>query len=60
MPSYAKPGLDTTVAYGSIDFKFKNNRTYPIKIKASAVAGVVEISILGIKEENDVNVCFRK
>lgn len=56
LPSYAKPGLDATVAYGSIDFKFKNNRTYPIKIKASAVAGVVEISILGIKEENDVNV----
>lgn len=56
LPGYAKPGLDATVAYGSIDFKFKNNRTYPIKIKTNIVAGVAVIEILGIKEDTDVNV----
>ena len=59
LPSYAKPGLDATVAYGSIDFKFKNNRNYPIKIKTNIVAGVAEIEILGIKEENDVSVILK-
>ncbi len=56
LPSYAKAGLDATVAYGSIDFRFKNNRTYPIKIKTNIVAGVAEIEILGIKEDTDVEV----
>lgn len=59
LPSYAKPGLDATVAYGSIDFKFKNNRNYPIKIKTNVVAGVAEIEILGIKEESDVSVVLK-
>ena len=59
LPSYAKPGLDATVAYGSIDFKFKNNRNYPIKIKTNIVAGVAEIEILGIKEESDVSVVLK-
>jgi len=56
LPSYAKPGLDATVAYGTIDFKFKNNRTYPIKIKTNVVAGVAEIEILGIKEDTDASI----
>ena len=56
LPGYAKPGLDATVAYGSIDFKFKNNRNYPIKISSSIIAGVVQIEILGIKEDSDVTV----
>ena len=32
VPSYVKASRDATVVYGSIDFKFKNNRNYPIKI----------------------------
>lgn len=56
LPGYSKPGLDATVAYGSIDFKFKNNRNYPIKIRTNVVAGVAEIEILGIREESDVSV----
>jgi vancomycin resistance protein YoaR len=31
---YAKPGEDATVYYGSLDLKFKNNRSYPIQIIA--------------------------
>ena len=38
--SYAKNGLDATVAYGSIDFRFKNNYSAPIKILASASVDV--------------------
>ena len=33
--SYVPAGKDATVVYGTKDFKFKNSRTYPIKIEAS-------------------------
>jgi len=57
--SYVPLGRDATVAYGSIDFRFKNNRSYPIKIQATASSGVVKISILGIKENTEYNVTFQ-
>lgn len=50
---YVKPSLDATVVDGSIDFNFKNDRKYPIKIEATAENGVVKVSILGIKDENE-------
>lgn len=48
--SYVKAGRDATVVYGATDFKFKNTRTYPIKILASAKNGIATVSIYGIKE----------
>lgn len=33
--SYVPLGQDATVSWGSLDFKFKNNRDYPIKIAVS-------------------------
>jgi len=48
---YAGAGKDATVSYGTLDFKFKNNRNYPIVIKATAKNGVSEVKIYGIKEE---------
>ena len=51
--SYIPAGRDATVAYGSKDLKFKNNRSYPIKIKSSVSDGIVRISILGIKEDKE-------
>lgn len=51
--SYVPLGTDATVAWGSIDFRFKNNRTYPIKIVASSVNGVCSVSIMGLKEETE-------
>lgn len=51
--SYVPAGRDATVAYGGKDFKFKNSRNYPIKISANAKNGVVSISILGIKEDEE-------
>ena len=38
---------------GAIDFKFVNNRNYPIKIVSTLNNGTVTMSILGIKEEDD-------
>ena len=56
LTSYVSPGRDATVSWGSIDFKFKNTRTYPIKIEASAKNGVCKMSIYGIKEEVEYEV----
>lgn len=56
MVSYLEAGRDATVAYGSIDFKFKNSRTYPIKLEANASNGVVTINVLGIPEKNEYSV----
>ena len=53
--AYVKNGLDATVAYGTIDFRFKNNKQNPIKIVAVAEKGVLTVSILG-KKENDYTV----
>ncbi len=47
--SYVKLGRDATVSYGTLDFKFKNNLQYPIRIEASASGGTLTISICGIQ-----------
>ena len=51
--SYVEAGRDATVVYGSTDFKFKNTRKYPVRIVATANAGIATISIYGIKEEEE-------
>ena len=48
--SYVDKGRDATVVYGATDFRFKNTRTYPIRIVASATGGIATVSIYGIKE----------
>lgn len=45
--AYVPKGLDATVAYGSIDFKFKNNTENPIKITAAVSGGAATIKVLG-------------
>lgn len=56
VPSYVGAGRDATVVYGAIDFKFKNNRNYPIKIVCSVSGGVASFQILGLKTNNEYNV----
>ena len=51
--SYVPAGKDATVVYGSTDFKFKNTRSYPIRIVASAQNGVATVTFYGIKEEQE-------
>ena len=48
---YAGAGRDATVSYGTLDFKFKNTRKYPVMIKTSIGSGICKISIFGIKED---------
>ena len=54
--SYVPLGRDATVAYGSIDFRFKNNRQYPIKISSYTKNGTLFVSITGIEEETEYDV----
>ena len=60
--SYVPLGRDATVAYGSIDFRFKNSRQYPIKIESYTKNGTLYISIKGIEEEveYDVSITTKK
>lgn len=56
IPSYVGASRDATVVYGSIDFQFKNNRNYPIKLVSSVKGGVATFNIYGLKQDDDVNV----
>ena len=53
VPSYVRASRDATVVYGAIDFKFKNNRNYPIKIISSVSRGIARIEIHGLKQQED-------
>ena len=45
---YVSEGDDAAVSYGSVDFKFKNNNSYSIKILAEATEDEVLIKIMKI------------
>jgi hypothetical protein len=45
--SYLPWGLDATVSWGGPDFRFVNNRDYPIKIKAWVSDGYLTVEIWG-------------
>lgn len=57
-PGYVACGRDATVYWGSLDFKFKNTRSYPVKISASVGGGYVTMKMYGTKEavEYDVSI----
>ena len=56
VPSYVTASRDATVVYGAIDFQFKNNRNYPIKIVCSVSGGIAQFQIFGLKQDNDYEV----
>lgn len=58
LPGYVGAGRDATVVYGALDFKFKNNRNYPIKIESSVGNGYVKMKLYGVKEDSDYEVSF--
>ena len=45
--SYMPYGMDATVSWGSLDYKFKNNTDYPIRIEASVSGGQVHVKLIG-------------
>ncbi|BCZ44836.1 exported protein [Clostridium gelidum] len=44
---YAQPGLDATVSYGYLDYKFKNTYDFPIFIQGSTIGKVMTYNIYG-------------
>lgn len=50
--SYVPKGQDATVAWDSIDFKFKNCFDFPIKVVASANNGILTVSFKGFKKND--------
>lgn len=49
---YVPNGLDATVYYGSLDFRFKNNTQYPIKISASVSGRTLNVNVYGTNPEH--------
>ena len=45
--SYIPNGQDATVSDSGVDFKFRNNSEYPIRIDANAGGGTITVSIIG-------------
>lgn len=56
LTSYVEAGRDATVSWGTIDFSFKNTRSYPIKIVSVVKNGVVTTDIYGMREEKEYEV----
>ena len=50
--SYVPLGMDATVYFGSLDYKFKNNTGYPLRVDASVYGGYVNISIVGTETKD--------
>ena len=51
-------GRDATVVYGSKDLKFKNNRSYPIKLEVKVESGIASCTILGLYEDTEYTIDF--
>ncbi|RXE58792.1 VanW family protein [Acetivibrio mesophilus] len=49
--SYIPLGRDAAVAYNELDFKFKNNTNWPIKIMSSVKNNTISFTIYGTKED---------
>lgn len=49
---YTPLGQDATVVMNQIDFKFRNNTKYPIKIVSSVSGGLCTVKILGTQDQH--------
>ncbi len=56
---YVPPGMDATIYWGSLDFKFKNNTDYPIRIDASVSGGQVHIQLVGTNTHPDYYIVMK-
>ena len=50
--TYVPMGMDATVYWGSLDYKFRNSTENPLRIRASVSDGKVHIKLLGTKESD--------
>jgi vancomycin resistance protein YoaR len=51
--TYLPLGIDATVNWGTVDFKFKNTTEYPIKIEAYMEKGYLYVNLYGTKTSTD-------
>lgn len=51
-PSYIPWGMDATIYWGSLDYKWRNNTPYPIRIDASVSNGYVHIRFVGTETKD--------
>jgi len=49
---YVPLGMDATVNWGTIDYAFRNNTNYPMRIEAWAEDGYVHMGIIGTDEKD--------
>lgn len=57
--TYVPMGMDATVYYGSLDFKFQNSTDYPMRIDANVSGGYVNIQLVGTdKRDYTVNMTY--
>lgn len=47
VPDYVPWGMDATIYWGSLDYRFRNTTAYPIRIDASVSGGYVHIAFVG-------------
>ena len=52
---YVPAGMDATIYWGALDYKFRNSTSNPMKISANVADGMVHITFTGVKE-NDYRV----
>lgn len=50
--TYVQAGMDATIYWGSLDFKFKNSTDYPLRIDASVSGGYCHIKLVGTEPED--------
>jgi len=55
-PGYVKAGLDATVSWGGPDFRFRNNRNYPIRIVTDTSGKKLKVYIYGLKTDDNCTV----
>lgn len=53
---YVPIGTDATVSWGAPDFKFKNSRSYPIKIVTSSSNRKCVVKFYGLKESEEYDI----
>ena len=54
--SYVEKGMDATVNWPGLDFKFKNNTDWPIFIVAAYASQKVSVSVYGMSLGNDIKI----
>ena len=52
LPVYVPKGMDAAVSWGYLDFRFKNNGNYPIRIEAFSEGSKVTVKLIGTDDKD--------